>query len=82
MKVRVSALKVQRMADSLRGCFSGESEEIGIDQIEERSTNICKAAAEQKNQEFMVTKHIKGYSTLLGTERIEIERYLFILHRL
>lgn len=30
MKVRVSALEVQRMADSLRGCFSGESEEIGI----------------------------------------------------
>ena len=46
------------------------------DQVERRSTNICKID-EQKNQECMVTTYIKRDSILSRVKRIEIDRYLF-----
>lgn len=47
------------------------------DQVEKRSTNICKIDEEQKNQECMVTTYIKRDSILSKVKRIEIDRYPF-----
>lgn len=45
--------------------------------MEGRSTSPCMTDTEQKNHKCMATEHTKRSLTLLGTERIEIESYLF-----
>ena len=52
------------------------------DQVERRSTNICKIDEQQKNQECMVTTYIKRDSILSRVKRIEIDRYSLTLHSL